>query len=193
MVGKRRVHWLAIYAGAILLLAPWAERATARVLQAPAVSAVSAAPGPDLRERIALRLEGWNPRLAGVTSRRIADGVLRCQRDHALSPELVLAVIKVESSARPSAHSYKGAIGLMQVMPYMFQALELPGAVSHIESNIEAGCMVLADNIRRLGEERGILSYFWGSRIGGTSYLERVRAVQYELGEGLTERDQGRG
>ncbi len=191
MVGKLRSHWFPIHAGVLLLLAPWLELRLdllrrALPLEPPAVEA-----GLGMRERIAQRLETWNPRLAGVTSLRIADAVLRCEREHRLSPKLVLAVIKVESSARPSARSYKGAIGLMQVMPYTFEALALPGAVSHIESNVEAGCMVLADNIRRLGEDRGILSYFWGGRIGGRSYLERVRAVQHELRGEFVE--QGRG
>jgi soluble lytic murein transglycosylase-like protein len=193
MVAKRRTHWLAIHAGALLLLAPGVERASAQALRAIAPEPPALVEGPGLRERIAGRLEAWNPRLAGVTSLRIADAVLRCQENYRLAPDLVLAVIKVESSARPYAHSYKGAIGLMQVMPEIFEALALPGGVSHIESNIEAGCMVLADNIRRLGEERGILSYFWGSRIGGTRYLERVRAVQNELEVEFVEREQGLG
>jgi hypothetical protein len=68
----------------------------------------------------------------------------------------VLAVLMQESSARPGAHSPKGAIGLMQVMPHMYEVLALPGSAAHVEANIEAGCTLLADNIRRLGEERGI-------------------------------------
>ncbi len=44
-----------------------------------------------------------------------------------------------------------------------------------IEKNIEAGCLILSDNIRRLGVEDGISAYFWGSKIRGVSYLHRVR------------------
>ena len=38
-----------------------------------------------------------------------------------------------------------------------------------------AGCFILADNIRRLGEARGISSYFWGRRIRGVAYLQKVQ------------------
>jgi hypothetical protein len=53
--------------------------------------------------------------------------------------------------------------------------------VAHIESNVEAGCLVLADNVRRLGEERGISAYFWGGSIQGEGYLRRVRSVREKL------------
>jgi hypothetical protein len=53
--------------------------------------------------------------------------------------------------------------------------------VATIESNIEAGCWILAGNIRRLGEEEGISSYFWGSDIRGLGYLEKVRAARAGL------------
>ena len=91
-------------------------------------------------------------------------------------PSCTLPVMLTESAARPSAHSEKGAVGLMQVMPYMFRQLEIPGSVAHLEANVEAGCFLLEDNIRRLGEDRGILAYFWGSRIRGDKYLRRVHS-----------------
>jgi hypothetical protein len=69
----------------------------------------------------------------------------------------------------------------MQVMPHMFRALRLPGNVAHIEANIEAGCLLLADNIRRLGEDDGISAYYWGRRIRGDGYLRRVRTVLERL------------
>jgi soluble lytic murein transglycosylase-like protein len=89
--------------------------------------------------------------------------------------------MRVESDMRPSAHSPKGAIGLMQVMPGVFESLDLPGAIAHLETNIEAGCLVLADNIRRRGEQDGISSYFWGNRIRGHEYLQRVESALDEL------------
>jgi hypothetical protein len=41
--------------------------------------------------------------------------------------------------------------------------------------------MILAGNIRRLGEEDGISAYFWGSDIRGVTYLNRVRAARERL------------
>jgi hypothetical protein len=64
----------------------------------------------------------------------------------------------------------------MQVMPYMSAQTEMAGNLTTIEHNVEAGCQILADNIRRLGVEDGISAYFWGSNIGGVSYLNRVLA-----------------
>jgi hypothetical protein len=60
----------------------------------------------------------------------------------------------------------------------MAESLELSGSLAAIETNIEAGCWILADNIRRLGEEDGISAYFWGSEIRSVSYLERVREAR---------------
>jgi hypothetical protein len=62
----------------------------------------------------------------------------------------------------------------MQVMPYMSAQMEIAGNLTTIENNIEAGCLILSDNIRRLGIEDGISTYFWGSEIRGVSYLQRV-------------------
>jgi hypothetical protein len=127
--------------------------------------------------RIERALRATNRRLDASTSERIAHAILRCEREQKLDPDLVLAVLLVESSGRPEARSSKGAIGLMQVMPHMFEELRLPGNVAHIEANVEAGCLLLADNMRRLGEERGISAYFWGGTIQGDGYLRRVRSV----------------
>ena len=106
------------------------------------------------------------------------EAVLRSSRRYELDPYLVTAVLIVESDARPWAESGKGAIGLMQVMPHMAEALPLSGNLATIESNVEAGCFILADNIRRLGEARGISSYFWGRRIRGIAYLQKVQRAR---------------
>lgn len=119
-----------------------------------------------------------NPELAPQERSRIGASVMRFASRHGLDPELVVAVILVESGGRPWARSPKGAMGLMQVMPEHTRRLGLVGNAATIESNIEAGCAVLAENIARFGEERGILAYFWGSDIRGDGYLERVQAAR---------------
>ncbi len=141
----------------------------------------SGAVAPMARSDIITALTHWNPRLGRLDSARVTDAILRCSAQWNLDREIVLAVLLVESGARPSALSRKGAIGLMQVMPHMFDQLELPGNVAHIETNVEAGCMLLADNIRRLGEADGISTYFWGSWIRGDGYLRRVLRVRDSL------------
>jgi soluble lytic murein transglycosylase-like protein len=128
------------------------------------------------------RLHEANPRLGDSTPARIATALQRCQDEHGISSRTTLSIMIVESGARPAARSPKGAIGLMQVMPHMFKGLGLPGNIAHIESNIEAGCLLLAGNIARLGEDDGISAYFWGNWIRGDSYLGKVKAVRERLG-----------
>ena len=119
-----------------------------------------------------------NPGLSVAQKRRIGEAVIRNSKKYELDPDLVTAVVIVESHARPWVVSRKGAVGLMQVMPHMVGGMQLAGNLTTIESNIEAGCAILADNIRRLGEDDGISAYFWGSEIRGVAYLDRVREAR---------------
>jgi hypothetical protein len=41
--------------------------------------------------------------------------------------------------------------------------------------------MILADNIRRLGEQRGISAYFWGNNVRDRRYLEAVEAARARI------------
>jgi len=126
-----------------------------------------------------------NPELSPEELSRIGEAVVRYGDKYRLDRELVTAVLLVESGGRPWARSPKGAMGLMQVMPYMKERLGLVGNHSTIESNIEAGCMILAENIDRWGEERGILAYFWGGDIRGDAYLHRVQAARARVRQQL--------
>ena len=134
-----------------------------------------------MKRGVIAALSAKAPRVDPALSVRIADSIARCEREQALAPDLVLAVMLRESSGRPGARSRAGAIGLMQVMPYMYEELALPGSVSHVEANIEAGCRLLADNIRRLGEEDGISAYCWGNTVGNDRYLRRVQKLRRDL------------
>jgi soluble lytic murein transglycosylase-like protein len=169
-VGKARVWLLALAAAALVMdgSAPTAESPAGNVEAAAALDAPA----------VALLLAGVNPSLSDPELERIADAVVRYSEKYDLDPDLVTAILLVESSARPWARSPKGALGLMQVMPSMMRPMGIAGNLSTIETNIEAGCLILAGNIRRLGEEDGISAYFWGSEIRGVSYLSRVQAAR---------------
>jgi soluble lytic murein transglycosylase-like protein len=145
-----------------------------------ALGADARAPGVQTDEaiRIAAIMRRVNPTLSEVESARIGRAVVRSSQRFRLDPELVTAVLLVESSGRPWVRSAKGALGLMQVMPHMASGMRIAGNLTTIESNIEAGCWILAGNIQRLGEADGISAYFWGSDIRGVSYLDRVRAAR---------------
>lgn len=61
-----------------------------------------------------------------------------------LDPELVLAVIQVESNFDRFAISRAGAQGLMQVMPFWLQEIGRPGDnLFHIGTNLRLGCTIL--------------------------------------------------
>jgi soluble lytic murein transglycosylase-like protein len=61
-----------------------------------------------------------------------------------LEPELVLAVIQVESNFNPYAISRAGAIGLMQVMPFWLKEIGKPGDnLFSPYTNLRYGCTIL--------------------------------------------------
>lgn len=175
-----RARVLALAALAALLVSH-APRSLPDVASATDGAAAAASPPSEIAIAVAGVLREVNPSLSESAALRAGGAVVRYSRKYRLDPRLVTAVLLVESSARPWARSPKGAIGLMQVMPHMHSPLRMAGNLSTIESNIEAGCWILAGNIRRLGEEAGVQAYFWGSEIRGDAYLHRVRAVRAEL------------
>jgi hypothetical protein len=141
---------------------------------------------PAITAALTAHLDERNSSLSEEEQSRLIEAVLRSSRRHELDPYLVTAVLLVESDARPWAESGKGAIGLMQVMPHMAEQMSLAGNLATIESNVEAGCFILADNIRRLGEAKGISSYFWGRHIRGVAYLEKVQRARERVREAST-------
>lgn len=61
-----------------------------------------------------------------------------------LAPELVLALIEVESGFDRFAISHAGAQGLMQVMPFWLDALERPqDNLFDVVTNLQFGCTIL--------------------------------------------------
>ena len=61
-----------------------------------------------------------------------------------LAPELVLAVIEVESNFDRWALSHAGAQGLMQVMPFWLKEIGKPGDnLFHVQTNLRLGCTIL--------------------------------------------------
>jgi len=73
-----------------------------------------------------------------------------------LSPELVLAVIDIESAFNPFAISPVGARGLMQVMPFWLKEIGRPGdSLFRVQTNLRYGCTILKFY---LDKERGNLN-----------------------------------
>jgi soluble lytic murein transglycosylase-like protein len=174
-MGRTRVVTLIVLA-ALLVSGARIERAEQPVI---AASPVAASAPTEFDETQLMRFLGReNAALSPNEAQRIANAVIRYSARYGLDPVLVTQVLWVESRARPWVRSPLGAVGLMQVMPHMAAKLDLSGSLAAIETNIEAGCWILADNIRRLGEEDGISAYFWGWNIRSASYLNRVKKAR---------------
>lgn len=92
-----------------------------------------------------------------------------------LPPELVLAVIQVESNFDRFAISHAGARGLMQVMPFWLEELGRPqDNLFHIRTNIRYGCTILKHYLEReRGNLQRALARYNGS-LGQSWYPERV-------------------
>jgi len=71
-------------------------------------------------------------------------------RAQSLDPELVRAVVTVESSYDPAALSRKGAMGLMQLMPATAAALEVDDPYDP-EENLRGGTLYLRRMLDRFG------------------------------------------
>ncbi|HHI93745.1 MAG TPA: lytic transglycosylase domain-containing protein [Gammaproteobacteria bacterium] len=92
-----------------------------------------------------------------------------------LHPEMVLAVINVESNFDRWAISHAGAQGLMQVMPFWLK--EIPQAGDNlfdIRTNLRFGCTILKHYIKReKGDFQRALARYNGS-LGKVWYPNRV-------------------
>ncbi|KPQ21624.1 transglycosylase SLT domain-containing protein [Halomonas sp. HL-93] len=92
-----------------------------------------------------------------------------------LPPEVVLALIHVESAFSVDAVSSAGAVGLMQIMPFWVEELGLPmDDLSQPTRNLRYGCTILAHYLAvEQGDFTRALARYNGS-LGETWYPERV-------------------
>ncbi len=127
-------------------------------------------------------LERWgvNPELA----RKVAWPLVENAYEHGLDPATVVAIVLVESSGKPSATSFVGARGLMQIMPLHLGHWDCGPDMYEIEANLCYGTSILAWNLRRFGgdERRALLAY--NGCVRGTNtpnchtYPDKVRKLR---------------
>ena len=113
--------------------------------------------------------------------------VIEVAEEYNLDPELIFAIIEVESSWRPGAESHKGARGLMQVMPF-----NVPEGTNLFNPwvNVNYGCRHLSQLLKRFKDvEKALLAYNYGEygakrliRLGvrpqRVTYVQRVLAAR---------------
>ena len=131
----------------------------------PAVESTPAVIDPELRalvKQAALETDSFHDHFDGVVwladmsrrlEKRVPDPAFRIEllknvhyeaRRAELPPELVLAVIEVESNFSQYAISVAGARGLMQVMPFWLKEIGKPGdSLFRIQTNLRFGCTIL--------------------------------------------------
>jgi len=103
-----------------------------------------------------------------------------------VAPELVLAIIDVESNFDRYAISVAGARGLMQIMPFWLDEIGRPNDnLMHIDTNLRFGCTILkyyldvekGDLKRALGRYNGSL----GERKYPSKVLDKLRIKWYRV------------
>lgn len=134
----------------------------------------------DMSQRLASQVADYEERIAIL--RRAHFEAKRAD----LPPELVLAVIDVESNFDRFAISVAGAQGLMQVMPFWLEEIGRPDDnLMHIGTNLRFGCTILkyyldmedGDLVRALGRYNGSL----GRREYPNKVLDKLRLKWFRV------------
>ena len=168
----------------------------ALALGTPGLLRAEQVPDPELRERLRTAAnaadsfddrfdaEVWLTDMSARLSRQVEDPRERLRiltRVHyeatraELPPELVLAVIEVESNFDRYAISVAGALGLMQVMPFWRDEIGRPDDnLIHVETNLRYGCTILRYYLdKEQGDLRRALGRYNGS-LGKRKYPNKV-------------------
>jgi len=166
------------------------------VLALPLSAAGEMAPDPELREALRTAAseadsfedrfdaEVWLTDMSSRLERQVNDPEERMYiltRVHyeasrvELPPELILAVIEVESNFDRYAISVAGALGLMQIMPFWKDEIGRPGDnLNHIDTNLRYGCTILKFYLdKENGDLRRALGRYNGS-LGKRKYPNKV-------------------
>ena len=143
---------------------------------------VAAADAPSFTDRF--DAEVWLTDMSNRLARQLPDVEERLQilkLVHAeaarveLPPELVLAVIDIESNFDRFALSYAGARGLMQVMPFWLDEIGRPDDnLFHVDTNLRMGCTILRHYYdKEKGNLTRALARYNGS-LGRRTYPDKV-------------------
>jgi len=167
-----------------------------QVLVVPALAAAQQVPDPELREVLReaasaadsfedrFDAEVWLTDMSARLERQVQDPDERIEiltRVHyeaaraELPPELILAVIEVESNFDPYAISVAGALGLMQVMPFWRDEIGRPDDnLIRLDTNLRYGCTILKFYLdKEKGDLRRALGRYNGS-LGKRKYPNKV-------------------
>jgi soluble lytic murein transglycosylase-like protein len=127
--------------------------------------------------------------------RRWCEEITRVAEKYHLPPDLIAAVIWIESGGDPQAYSHSGAVGLMQVMPRdglarNFQCANGPCFANRPTTeqlqdpsfNLQYGARMLASLIKKHGNFRDALRAY-GPMDAGYSYADKVLSIYQKYGQ----------
>jgi soluble lytic murein transglycosylase-like protein len=105
-----------------------------------------------------------------------------------LSPNLIIAVMAIESNFHPYIQSEAGAQGLMQVMPVIHakRYAKFGGKSSFIDPivSLKVGAEILRDCARlKGGSETEALRFYFGGGAASDIYIDKVRSEQRRLNQ----------
>lgn len=122
-----------------------------------------------MADRLSRQIDDPNERIAIL--KRVHYEATRAE----LAPELVLAVIDVESNFDRYAISVAGARGLMQIMPFWLDEIGRPDDnLLHVDTNLRFGCTILKYYLdMEQGDLKRALARYNGS-LGERQYVNRV-------------------
>jgi soluble lytic murein transglycosylase-like protein len=170
--------------------------AASLLLAAGLACAAERTPDPELREVLRaaagespsftdrFEAEVWLTDMSGRLERQVADPEERIEiltlvhmeaKRVQLPPELILAVIEVESNFDRYAISVAGALGLMQIMPFWIDEIGRPDDnLLHTTTNLRYGCTILRFYYdKEKGDLRRALGRYNGS-LGQRKYPNKV-------------------
>ena len=152
--------------------------------------------GHESNQSAAAKIVAANFRGTAATAADIDSAIEQAAARHNVDPNLVRAVVKVESNFNPNAVSRKGAMGLMQLMPSTARQLKVNNPFDP-EQNVDAGVRHLKQLLESYGGDVRLTLAAYNAGAGAVArssgvphfaetqnYVRRITSL-YNAGSGL--------